>query len=266
MTKPSVVATPYPQINAILQELLSGVRAILGRRLVGLYLEGSLGIGDFDRDKSDLDFVVVTDGELSAETFRDLKMMHERIATGASKWAKELEGSYIPQRALRHDRRPAALPYIDRGSTLAMVYQESGYWAIHRHMLREHGVVLAGPPPRALIEPVRPSDLREAVLGILHEWWMPMLVDAPLLQNSFYRCYAILTMSRMLYTLHHGAIVSKPVAAGWAQETLDRRWTLLIRDALAWSRAMPPDLNETLAYIRYTCEYGDRIEASAERG
>jgi hypothetical protein len=39
--------------------------------------------------------VVVADGELSAETFRDLKMMHqERIATGAPKWAKELEGSY----------------------------------------------------------------------------------------------------------------------------------------------------------------------------
>jgi hypothetical protein len=69
MTKPSVVATPYPQINAVLQELLSGVRAILGRRLVGMYLDGSLGIGDFDPDKSDLDFVVVTDGELSAETF-----------------------------------------------------------------------------------------------------------------------------------------------------------------------------------------------------
>jgi hypothetical protein len=228
-----------------------------------MYLDGSLGIGDFDPDKSDLDFVVVTDGELSAETFRDLKTMHERIATGASKWAKELEGSYISQRALRHDRRPAAHPYIDRGSTLAMVYHESGYWAIHRHMLREHGVVLAGPPPRALIEPVRPSDLREAVLDILHEWWMPMLVDAPRLQNSFYRCYAILTMSRMLYTLRHGAIVSKPVAAGWAQETLDRRWTLLIRDALAWSRAVTPDLNETLAYIRYTCEYGDHMEASS---
>jgi hypothetical protein len=266
MTNRSVVATPYPQINAVLQELLSGVRAILGRHFVGMYLEGSLGIGDFDPDKSDLDFVVVTDGELSVEAFRDLKMMHERIATGASKWAKELEGSYIPQRALRHDRRPAAHPYSDRGSALAMVYQESGYWAIHRHMLREHGVVLAGPPPRALIEPVRPSDLREAVLGILHEWWMPMLVDAPLLQNSFYRCYAILTMSRMLYTLRHGAIVSKPVAAGWAEEMLDRRWTLLIRDALAWSRAVPPDLNETLAYIRYTCEYGDHMEASAERG
>ena len=108
MTQPSVVATPYPEINSLLQELLSGVRAILDRRFVGMYLDGSLAIGDFEPDKSDLDFVVVTDGELSAQTFRDLKALHERIATGASKWTKELEGSYVPQRALRHDRRPPA--------------------------------------------------------------------------------------------------------------------------------------------------------------
>src|SRR6266478_1587175 len=257
VTKPSVVATPSPEINSVLEELLSRVRAILGRCFVGMYLDGSLAIGDFEPDKSDLDFVVVTDGELSAETFRDLKTMHEDIAAGASKWAKELEGSYIPQSVLRHDRRPAAHPYIDRGSTLAIVHQESGYWIIHRHVLREHGVVLAGPPPRTLIDPVQPSELREAVLGILREWWVPMLVDAPLLQNSFYRCYAVLTMARMLYTIRHGAIVSKLVAARWAEEALDRRWSPLIRDALAWTRDVPPDLNETLAYIRYTCDYDD---------
>ncbi len=255
--------TPYPDVNALLQELLSGVRAILGPRLVGMYLEGSLAIGDFEPDKSDIDFVGITDGDLSDKTFLTLKEMHARIATGASKWAKEVEGSYIPQGALRrHDPRPAAHPYIDRGSSLAIVHQESGYWIIHRQMLREHGVVLAGPAPRTLIDPVHPSELREAVLGILREWWMPMLVDAPLLQNSFYRCYAVLTMCRMLYTIRHGTIVSKPVAARWAEEALNRRWTPLIRVALAWSREVPPDLNETLAYIRYTCEYGDRMEAS----
>lgn len=147
-----------------------------------------------------------------------------------------------------------------------MVQQESGYWVIHRHMLREHGVVLAGPLPRTLIDPVRPEELREAVRGILLEWWMPMLVDGPLLQTSFYRCYAVLTMSRMLYTIRHGAIATKPIAARWALGALDRRWTPLIQHALAWSREAPPDLEETLAYIRYTWEYSDQIGAAVERG
>ena len=71
-------------------------------------------------------------------------------------------------------------------------------------------------------------------------------------------------MSRMLYTIRHGAIISKSVAARWAESALDRRWTPLIRDALAWSRNVPPDMNETLAYIRYTCEYGGHMRASVD--
>lgn len=67
-----------------------------------------------------------------------------------------------------------------------------------------------------------------------------------------YRCYAVLTMCRMLYTLHHGAIVSKPVAARWVEATLDPRWIPLIRDARAWSAAAPPDLTATLELIRHT--------------
>lgn len=231
-----------------------------------MYLDGSLAIGDFEPAKSDIDFVGVTDGELPDKIFLALEEMHARIATGASKWAKELEGSYIPQDALRrHDPRPAAHPYIDRGSSLAIVHQESGYWVIHRHMLREHGVVLASPAPRTLIDPVDPGDLRQAVMGVLREWWMPMLGDTTRLQNVFYRCYAVLTMSRMLYTIHHGAVASKPVAAQWTQEVLDRRWAPLIRIALAWSREEPPDLNETLDFIRYTCRGGDQLHASANR-
>jgi hypothetical protein len=261
VTKQSVALIDYPEINSILQELLSGAQAILGAHFVGMYLDGSLAIGDFEPDKSDLDFVVVTDSEISSDTFGALKAMHDRIARGPSKWARELEGSYISQRALRHDPRPAAHPYIDRGSALAMVHQESGYWPIHRYVLREHGVVLAGPPLQTLIDPVQADELREAVRGILHEWWMPMLVDGPLLQNGFYRCYAVLTMSRMLYTIRHGAIVTKPVAARWAQEALDRRWTPLIEHALGWSREAPPDLEETLAYIRHTCEYSEQVAA-----
>jgi aminoglycoside adenylyltransferase-like protein/nucleotidyltransferase-like protein len=265
VTKPSAGPTPYPEINSLLEELLSGVRAILGHVFIGMYLDGSLAMGDFEPDRSDVDFVVVTDGGCSAQVFSALETMHAQIAIGASKWTKELEGSYIPQRALRYDRRPAAHPYIDRGSSLAMVHPESGYWTIHRHMLREHGVVLAGPSLPTLIDPVRPGELRDAVLGILREWWMPMLVDGPLLQNGFYRSYAVLTMSRMLHTLRYGAIVSKPVAARWAEGALDRRWTPLIRDALAWSHDAPPDLNETLAYIKYVCDHSDRMEVSSER-
>jgi hypothetical protein len=264
VTQHSVAWTDYPEVNSVLGELLSGAQRTLGDLFVGMYLDGSLAIGDFDADKSDIDFVVVTNADVSPDIFEALTTMHHRIAAGASKWARELEGSYISKHALRHDRRPAAHPYIDRGSALTMVQPESGYWPIHRYMLREHGVVLAGPQAHTLIDRVPPEELREAVRGILREWWTPMLTAGPLLQNGFYRCYAVLTMSRMLYTLRHGTIVTKPVAASWVQGAVDRRWTRLIRQALAWSRDVPPDLGETLAFIQHTSEFSNQMGADTE--
>jgi len=135
---------------------------------------------------------------------------------------------------------------------------------IQCHILREKGVAIAGPAPRTLIDPIGPGDLRQAVLGILRAWWAPMLHDPAHLHSCGYRTYAILTMCRMLYTLHYGLIVSKPVAARWARETLDGKRAALIDWAWAgWPDAEPGNLNETLDFIRYTLERSRHFEALA---
>jgi hypothetical protein len=68
-------------------------------------------------------------------------------------------------------------------------------------------------------------------------------------------------MCRVLYTLQHETVVSKPVAARWAQEALGERWVALIERALAWRHGAPLDnLNETLDFIRYTLERSQQFE------
>ena len=235
---------------------MSAVRTILDLRLVGVYLDGSIALGEFEADRSDIDFVVVTEDEVRGPMLAGLQALHARLAAAEPRWGLELEGSYVPRAAIRaHDRRPAAHPYIDRHTgRLELVHHASGYWVIHRHVLREHGVALAGPEPSTLIDPVTPAQLRDAAAGTFREWWRPMLDDPARLQHWGYRAYAVLTMCRMLYTLSHGVIVSKRLAARWTQETLDSRWMRVIDDALAWSSDRPPALAETLALIRYTSE------------
>ncbi len=249
--------TPYPAVNAVLHELLAGVQAILGNHFIGMYLYGSLTSGDFDQD-SDVDVVVVTDDEISGDLFSALQDMHLHIATIDSWCATQLEGSYIPRHALRrYDPNHALHPHIDRGrgESLRMMQHDSD-WVIQRHILREQGVVVVGPALQTLIDPVQPNDLRRAVLEILRGWWAPMLHDPAQLHSRGYQSYAVLTICRMLYTLEHGAIISKPVAARWAQETLDERWVSLIERA--WlgrhdplSKAQSDDVNGTLDFIRY---------------
>ena len=257
--------TPYPEVNAMLHEVLSGVQTILGNHFTGMYLYGSLASGDFDPQRSDIDFVVVTAGELPAEMLPALEAMHARLAASGSKWAKRLEGSYIPQRALwRYDPAQAQHPSIGVDWSFGVGHQGSD-GVIQRYILREQGVMLAGPAPQTLIDPVQPNDLRRAVVATLHEWWSQQL-DNPVWMNSReYQAYAVLTMCRALYTLQHGTIVSKPVAARWTQEALSERWAGLIERALTWRYADGlEDLPETLEFIRYTLEYSQQFKVTAQ--
>jgi len=241
--------------------LLLGVRTVLGDTFVGMYLYGSLAGGDFDPRRSDIDFVVVTADALPDETIAALETMHARITVSGSKWAAKLEGAYVPQQALRrHDPSESPCPCTNEGRFYLATLGSD--WVIQRYTLWEQGVVVAGPPPRSLIDPVQPDDLRQAVLGFLREWWAPMLQNPdPRLHGGEYQAYAVLTMCRALYTLQYGTVVSKTVAARWAQEALDERWVAVIERALVWRRDALPDgdgtvlcMDETLDFIRYALE------------
>jgi len=247
--------TPYADVNAVLKLLLKNVQDVMGTFFIGLYLHGSLALGDFDPGHSDIDFVVVTTRELPVKLISDLEAMHARIKDSGLKLAIKLDGAYISKKALlRYSIDNPPCPEIDE--TKFSIQRDGSHGIINRHILRENGVVVAGPPVRPLIAPVSPDELREAVLDRLFTWWAPML-DKPGLRypGPGYQSYAVLTMCRALYTLQHGAIVSKPVSARWALQTLDKRWTKLIESALAWHDGDPTgDIEQTRAFIKYTLE------------
>ena len=220
-----------------------------------MYLYGSLSSGDFDPETSDIDFLVVTTSTLSDKAIAELRSMHQRIWKSGLKWASKLEGSYIPKRDIRrHDPHSPPCPTVNEGKFY--LDKRGSDWIIQRHVIRQQGTVLAGPDPKTLIDPVSPEDIRRAVKGVLQEWWGPMLEDPSWLKNhgSEYHAFAILTMCRALYTLEYGTIVSKPMAARWAQKELGERWSQVIERSIAQPVGSEDhDLyNESLEFIRFT--------------
>ena len=251
--------TPFPAANQLLKELLASVQAILGIHFIGLYLDGSLASGDFDQ-ASDIDFVVVSASEITGSLYTALQAMHDRLATSDSPWAVNLEGTYISQRALRrYDPAEGPHPNLERGrgERLKMVLPGAA-WNIHRWVLRERGIVLAGPAPHTLIDPVAPDDLRQGALKELHGWIADRLSGLGDTQRGG-QSYLVLTLCRILVTLENGSIASKPAAARWAEATLGERWVPLIESALEGRHhpglaVSPEDEQGTLDFIRFARE------------
>ena len=246
--------TPYPEVNEVLSLLLRHVKRILGDQFVGMYLYGSLSSGDFDPKTSDIDFLVVTQGILPNEKITELEAMHKTIWATSLQRAGELEGSYVPKELIRrHDPNGVPCPTVNEGKFY--VDQRGSDWIIQRHVVREMGVVVEGPDPKTLIDPVSPDDIRGAVLGVLQEWWFPMLDDPSWLREhgNKYQAFAVITMCRALHTLAHGTVMSKPRAAQWARETLGHSWIELIDKAVNVSKQEAQDefLEETLDFIRF---------------
>ena len=258
--------TPYPEVNTVLDVLVPEVQSILGSQFVGMYLYGSLAYGGFDVD-SDVDFVVVTQDELSEACFSALRDMHARVAKINSWCATQLEGSYTPKHALR-TFNPERILYlhIDRGGDLglyAMKVEDEhvshawwGGWVLLRSVLLEYGVTLAGPAPAAFINPVPPEELKQANLASLYGWFEDFLGNPAELENAGYQSYTVLTMCRILYTHERSVIFSKQVAAQWAQERLGEPWNSLIERA--WTgrhhpgiKASPEEIERTQEFIRF---------------
>jgi hypothetical protein len=257
MTDPT--PTPYPAVNAALREFLASVRAILGPHLRGMYLVGSLAVGDFDPASSDLDIIVVTDDALPEDRITALRDHHTRFDASDSLWATRLEAVYIPQADLRVPASAdASYPQVERDRPFFVEPLEPG-WSVQRCTLHEHGVVIAGPEPRDLLDPVDPDEMRRDGAIIAHTWLDQAEHDPTWLDWARPRgncAFVVATLCRLLITLETSGVASKPAATRWAQHALDNQWAGLI--ARSWAArdengATPQDDMETLvAFIRYT--------------
>lgn len=254
-------ATPYANVNEILDLLLVRIQAILGAKLVGFYLFGSLVTGDFDSDTSDIDVLAATSSDIDEQEFDALQAMHADIASEHKEWNDRIEVAYLSVTALKtYKAHVSNIAIISPGEPFHV--KEAGIdWLINWYTVREKGIALVGPSPGVLIEPISQQELRQAVRNQLRAWreWITHT------RTRGGQAYAILTMCRALYTLKNGEIVSKKQSALWAMQELPA-WSPLIQNALIWREAWRDEnvdhdatLPETLRFVYFAIDQGEDI-------
>ncbi len=279
--------TPYAGLNAVLTHLLEGARARLGDNFIGAYLQGSFAVGDFT-PYSDCDFIVVTRRDVARDELPALQALHAEIhGLPVPYWYNALEGSYAPAGALRRwaaeprdppgeprpddwadpgmlGSPPRAYPfwYLDHGAK-TLVRSEHDNTLVVRWCLRERGVVLAGPPPRELVDPVAPEALKAEVRATMRHC-LALGLSMPLVA---WQAFWVGLFCRILHTLVTGEVTSKKVAMRWAEGALDPAWRGLIARARAVKKgdASEADLPADPAEVAATRAFGAYANSVADR-
>ncbi len=257
------MAVNYPvpdrELNGILNQLLEGVRPVLGRQFLGGYLSGSFAHGGWDAD-SDVDFVIVVEQDLDPLILDDLKAVHAGVFTLEHYWARHLEGSYFPKAILADlNRTNEPLWYLDNGS---LNFERSTHdnSLVNRWVLREYGLILEGPDPSLWIPRIPEIFLKAEVWWTMREWGGDILSGTYRISSRFAQAFTVLMYCRMLHTLSTGRVQSKQAGADWAKKTLDAKWRPLIDDALSarvnqyrrvYEPADPQKIRESRDFIRY---------------
>lgn len=262
--------TAFPELNAVLSQLVAGLRAMLGGNLVGVYLHGSFAVGGAD-EHSDVDFLVVIERELTEDEQHELRALHERLFQLPSHWAQHLEGSYVPRDRLRRpDPKREPWFYFDNGATEA-IWDNHDNSAVVRWSLREHGVVLEGPSPTMLVDSLSGDELRREVRWVIEDYgdWL----RARETWSARLQTLAVISYCRILHTLETGVVAPKRESGEWARETLDAEWRDLIQRALddrpdpgskVRETADPSLARQTLDFVDYAARRS-RETPSADR-
>ena len=243
----------YPELTSVLQRFVADVQNALRSNFLGAYLVGSLAMGDFDLD-SDVDFIVLTNTELSDAEVRSLQTAHVGIRALGCYPAQHLEGSYVSVSLLNQADLVGVEPlwFVDNGSTLLERSIHDNRWHV-RWILRERGIAIIGPDPKTFLLPVPTAALHSEAVAAIQELKARFVaeIDRPLgwFNTRFGQSFAVLTCCRMLYTCKTGSVRSKLAGVEWAEESLDPRWCELIRTART---------------ERVGVRFGDKVRQSAE--
>lgn len=217
---------------------------VLGDRLAGMYVHGSLATGTFLRHGSDIDVLILVDGPLPAESLRALRdalrtLDAEKPVAGA------LEVTVL--------ERAAALRYEHPVRPLLQLHSTPGSIAAQLMHVKQHGMRLTGAQPQDAIGPIPWHAFMQSVMESF-EAKNARVADAP--------ASVVLNACRTLYDVSAPQVhvIDKFAAAQWALERVPAQFHALVRDA-----ARAQETGEAAALDpSHVAAFRDYVAAAAE--
>jgi len=250
--------TSCPQsVRKQIEGFVADLRETLADNLVGVYLHGSLALGGFNPDRSDVDILVVTERRMDVETKRRIaEMLLVRSADPAP-----IEISFFPEGYFNPWQYPTPYNFHYSEDWREKVQQElsGGVWrkwndttrtdpdlAAHIRITLHKGIVVHGRSIEEAFPPVPESDYIDSLAKDL-KWGRDRVEEYPV---NF-----ALNACRVLAYLREGRICSKEQAGAWAHTIMKDEFKGLVAHALELYRGNRKDERFDRASMDRFAEY-----------
>lgn len=203
-------------VQETLENLTSSIQHILKDKMVGMYIHGSLVLGGFQHENSDIDIIIITNQDL---TFQDKKRAVSLFLSHSLN-PFPIEVSILPQKDIHNWRHPC--PYLFHYSEYwRTFYEQSPEEQVKEQLLHDHtdsdlaahltvlfhyGKSIFGKPIDEVFQPIPEEDYLDSLKREYHDC-MNSIKEKPI--------YCVLNLLRIEYYFIHRKIISKHEAAQW---------------------------------------------------
>lgn len=221
------------QWQELMEQIVAEYSGILGGNLLGVYVHGSIAFGCFHPEKSDIDFLVVT--EHAPDLFQKERMIRLLMKLTPQAPQKGFEMSLVLREHCRNFVHPVRYElhysaawheaYLrDMPGTLAQLQGVDPDLAAHFTVTRAVGMALVGPEPQEMFAPVPWEAYWDSIRGDVEN------AQEDVLENPV---YVVLNLCRVLAAKCDGAVLSKAQGGRWGIEHLANCWHAPVRAALS---------------------------------
>ncbi len=209
------------KIKKILDDYLKDLTNVVN--IQSVYILGSLAVGEFDDESSDIDLLVIINQMFTKDEYDMLDQLHKKIRQINNR--TRLEVSYITSDLVVSDYGFNRLYYNSK-----LRYEKTGpEWIFDKLMLKESGILIYGKKVDTYLINIKKEDIKNAAKDILFDDIIPLLEGPEL--NKEYSIFLILTICRIYYTLKTGETKSKKYSSDWAIKRVSNEYSEIITKA-----------------------------------
>lgn len=218
--------------QSLLNKIVDKSIKIFKENLIGIYLHGSLAMGCFNPDKSDIDLIIVIRNNIT--DIQKLQFMNHIVEVNKIAPGKGIELSIVKEEYCKNFLYPTPFELHFSNAHLQWFIDDPTDYihkmngtdkdlAAHFKIIKKYGVVLQGAAINDVFADVPKEDYIDSIWGDV-EGAKEDILEEPI--------YVILNLCRVAAFLKNGFILSKKQGGEWALQNLSTQYHTLISNAV----------------------------------